>query len=221
MPEHEGRLYLAMELVEGEPLSNHLDRPQPPRLAAALLETLARAVHYAHRHGIIHRDLKPANVLLAGVEGPVPAARDGEADDASRSLDVARVTLKISDFGVAKRLAAIVGETRTGDVIGTPSYMAPEQAAGDAAAIGPATDVYSLGVILYEILTGRVPLLGPTTLDTLLLVRNEDPVAPRQFQPAGAMGPRDDLPEVPAEVAGATLRHGGRAGRRPGQVPRG
>jgi len=183
MPEHQGRLYLVMELVEGEPLSHHLDRPHPPRLAAALVETLARAVHSAHGRGIIHRDLKPSNVMLAGLGGPGPGAREQEPDGASPALDLARVTVKITDFGVAKRLAATAAETPTGDILGTPSYMAPEQAAGNAGLVGPATDVYSLGVILYEMLTGRVPLLGPTTLDTLLLVRNEDPVAPRQFQP--------------------------------------
>ncbi len=182
MPEHEGRLYLVMELLAGEPLSYYLSRPHPPARAAALLEKLARAVHYAHVHGVIHRDLKPANIMLSGM-GRQLNGEPREGGASSQTLDLEGLTPKIMDFGVAKRVTAAAAETQNGDVIGTPSYMAPEQASGNAEMLGPATDVYSLGVILYEMLTARVPLLGPTTLDTLLLVRNEDPVAPRQFQP--------------------------------------
>jgi WD40 repeat protein/serine/threonine protein kinase len=183
--EHEGRVYLALELIEGGPLSTRLNgKPQPPNASAQLIETLARAIHYAHQRGIVHRDLKPSNVLLAnGFPTPIsmrstPADLDGPSRAAwSRSLP------KITDFGIAKQLSRTEAETRDGDVIGTPSYMAPEQAGGEASQIGPAADVYSLGVLLYEMLTGRVPLLDVNVLDTLLRVRNEEPVSPRRLQP--------------------------------------
>ncbi|HZY83476.1 MAG TPA: protein kinase [Gemmataceae bacterium] len=159
--EHRGSAYLVLELVEGGPLGGKLQgKPRPPRATAALLEPVARAVHYAHQRGVVHRDLKPANVLMSA---------DG--------------TPKINDFGVAKQLDGDAGETREGDVIGTPAYMAPEQAGGKPGEVGPAADVYALGVVLYEMLTGRVPLQGPTTLDTLVLVRTEEPVPPRRLQP--------------------------------------
>src|SRR5262249_28024716 len=133
--------------------------PQPARAAAELMETLARAADYAHTQGIVHRDLKPANVLLT-------------ADD----------TPKVSDFGLAKYLHGEPGEhqTHTGEILGTPSYMAPEQTAGKPEAVGPAADVYALGAILYELLTGRAPFKGESTLDTLEQVRSQEPVSPRQ-----------------------------------------
>jgi WD40 repeat protein/tRNA A-37 threonylcarbamoyl transferase component Bud32 len=169
--EHEGATYLALELVEGGPLTAKLGKPQPPRETAELLVALAEAVGHAHAHGVVHRDLKPDNILLhleGGVAGfGVP---------------------KITDFGVAKRLAAATGTTVEGDIIGTPNYMSPEQAAGQVEKVGPVTDIYSLGVVLYEMLAGHVPLQGPTTLDTLLRVRNDDPLPPRRLQ-AGI--PRD------------------------------
>jgi WD40 repeat protein len=168
--EHDGATYLALELVEGGPLAAKLGKPQAPRETAELLAVLAEAVHHAHLHGVVHRDLKPDNILLQ--------------QEAGRGFG----TPKIADFGVAKRLAATAGETLEGDVIGTPSYMSPEQAAGRVEHIGPATDVYSLGVILYEMLAGHVPLQGPTTLDTLLRVRHDEPLPPRRLQ-AGI--PRD------------------------------
>ncbi len=165
---HEGATYLALELVEGGSLAARLQgKPQPPRATAELIEPVARAVHFAHGHGIVHRDLKPANILLQA-HGLQP---------------VGLAVPKISDFGIAKHLFADAGTTQEGEVIGTPAYMAPEQAAGQLDAVGPATDVYSLGVILYEMLTGRVPLQGPTTLGTLLLVRTQEPVPPRRLQP--------------------------------------
>src|SRR5262249_45768618 len=127
--------------------------------AARILEILARAIDVAHRHGIIHRDLKPANILLAS---------DG--------------TLKVADFGLAKRLEADSGQTRTGSILGSPSYMAPEQAMGEAT-VGPAADQYALGAILYELLTGRPPFRGASILETLDLVRNQEPVPPSQLLP--------------------------------------
>jgi eukaryotic-like serine/threonine-protein kinase len=164
--EHRGQPYFSLELVEGGTLAKKLaGQPQPVGDAASLVETLARAVHHAHEHGIIHRDLKPANILL-GTDG----------------------TPKISDFGLAKSLEDDSSQTRTGTIVGTPSYMAPEQASGSPAAVGPAADIYALGVILYEMLTGRPPFCARTPLDTLELVRTQEPVPPRRLQPAT---PRD------------------------------
>jgi tetratricopeptide (TPR) repeat protein len=143
------------------------------------LEVVAAAVHCAHEQGIIHRDLKPDNILLASGGRKPP----GDAEPGGVSPPLAEYVPKVTDFGIAKQLTADSGETREGDVIGTPAYMAPEQASGRPELIGPAADVYGLGAILYEMLTGRVPLLGETVLDTLLLVRTEEPVPPRRLQP--------------------------------------
>jgi serine/threonine protein kinase len=180
--EHGGEVFLALELIEGGSLAARLKgRPQPPRETAELLEVVARAVHVAHTHGIIHRDLKPANILLRKLEGRKGDSATGDVSaTASFVLHASSYVPKLTDFSVAKRLAGDPGETREGDVIGTPAYMAPEQAAGTREPVGPGADVYGLGVILYEMLTGRVPLQGATTLETLLLVRSEDPVPPRR-----------------------------------------
>jgi serine/threonine protein kinase len=160
--EREGRPYFSLEYVEGGNLAQKVKGvPQPPRGAAELVEVLARAVHAAHQRGIIHRDLKPANVLLTPDGVP-----------------------KITDFGIAKRLDLVeAGQTRTGTIMGTPSYMAPEQAAGKTKEIGPAADVYSLGAILYELLTGRPPFLAETWEATRELVLTTEPVPPRRLQP--------------------------------------
>jgi serine/threonine protein kinase/WD40 repeat protein len=177
--EHRGRVYLALEFVSGGSLRSKLSgKPQPCEAAAELIELVARAVHHAHLNGIVHRDLKPANVLLAcGVqESELVAANHG-------MRSTAYGLPKIADFGLAKWLAEDSGHTEHGDVLGTANYMAPEQAAGHIDLIGPATDIYSLGVVLYELLTGRVPLQGTTTLETLALVRSEEPVSPRRLQP--------------------------------------
>src|SRR5215469_2008445 len=159
--EHERRPYFSLEFVDGGNLSGRLaGAPQRPRDAAVLTQTLARAVQYAHEQGIVHRDLKPANVLVT-----------------------TGGTVKITDFGLAKRLDIDSGYTHTGQVMGTPSYMAPEQAAGLVRSIAPATDVYALGAILYELLTGRPPFRGASMLETLEQVRQRDPLPPSQLQP--------------------------------------
>jgi WD40 repeat protein len=153
--------YFALEYVDGGSLAHKTaGTPQPARAAAGLVETLARAIQYAHQKGLVHRDLKPANILLTC---------DG--------------TPKVGDFGLAKRLDGDAGWSKTGDVLGTPSYMAPEQTMGNPKEVGPLADVYALGVILYELLTGQPPFKGETTLDTVLLVRGQDPVPPRRLQP--------------------------------------
>jgi WD40 repeat protein len=159
--EHHGLPYFSLEFCGGGSLEKKLGgTPQPPGEAAQLVETLARAVHYAHQRGIVHRDLKPANVLLTG---------DG--------------TPKVTDFGLAKRLDGVAGQTASGSILGTPSYMAPEQAGGRRQQIGPATDVYALGAILYELLTGRPPFKAATPLDTVLQVLSDEPVPPARLQP--------------------------------------
>jgi serine/threonine-protein kinase len=152
----DGLPYFSLEFLDGGPLDKKIARmPQPPRFAAELVAALARAMSYAHERGVIHRDLKPANVLLSA---------DG--------------TPKITDFGLAKRLDGDSLQTRSGTVVGTPSFMAPEQARGDLKEVGPHSDVYSLGAILYDLLTGRPPFLGASMLDTLDQVRSQEPVPP-------------------------------------------
>jgi serine/threonine-protein kinase len=171
--EHAGCPYLALELVEGPSLKEQLnDKPLAPAQAAHLVEALARAMQYAHEHGIVHRDLKPANILLAGC-----GLKLGGKPQVAESIP------KITDFGLAKQLDSGEGLTRSGAVVGTPSYMSPEQASGALEGVGPASDVYSLGATLYESLTGQPPFQAATTLDTLDLVRKVDPVPPRRLQP--------------------------------------
>jgi serine/threonine-protein kinase len=160
--EHEGRPYFSLEFVPGGSLAQRLKGSPLPdeKEAAHLVEVLARAVHHAHEHGIVHRDLKPANVLL------MP---DG--------------TPKVADFGLARFLGTDDGQTADGAVLGTASYMAAEQAAGRGGEVGPLTDVYALGAILYECLTGRPPFRGATLMETLLLVQQEPPDRPRLYNP--------------------------------------
>jgi WD40 repeat protein len=158
--DYQGLPYFSLEYCGGGSLARKLGgTPLPPAEAARLLEVLARAVAAAHEAGVVHRDLKPGNVLLAA---------DG--------------TPKITDFGLAKLAGGEGGRTATGAVLGTPSYMAPEQAAGKKE-VGPAADVYALGAILYECLTGRPPFRAATPLDTLVQVVSDEPVAVRRLQP--------------------------------------
>jgi predicted Ser/Thr protein kinase len=153
--------FLVMEYVSGKSLSASLkSKPWSPRKAAELVAVLARAVQAAHERGVIHRDLKPNNILLTA---------DG--------------TPKICDFGLAKHFEADNDHTKTGQLMGTPSYMAPEQVLNNASSHGPGVDIHALGVVLYETLTGRPPFLADNPLDTLQLVINQEPVPPRQAQP--------------------------------------
>jgi serine/threonine protein kinase/WD40 repeat protein len=174
--EHEGLPFFSLEFCAGGSLEKKIaGTPLPPREAARLVETIARAMHAAHSAQVIHRDLKPANVLLL---------EDG--------------TPKITDFGLARKLDEDrssaaggehrAGQTQTGAIMGTPSYMAPEQAGGRSKEIGPAVDVYALGAILYELLTGKPPFKAATPLDTVLQVISDEPAPPSQLQ---SKTPRD------------------------------
>ena len=164
--DHEGRLYFTMEFVDGGTLAEELAGvPQAPRKAAELLATLSDAVRVAHEGRIIHRDLKPSNILLTA---------DG--------------TPKISDFGLARQLEGAAGLTLTGAPMGTPSYMSPEQARGDSHALGPYVDIYALGALLYELLTGRPPFRAESSSATLQQVISQEPVSPTRLN---ASVPRD------------------------------
>jgi serine/threonine-protein kinase len=155
--QHDGHSFFSMQLIEGETLSQRLaDGPLPPREAATVLLQVSRAIHAAHDAGVLHRDVKPSNILID---------HDGRPH--------------VTDFGLAKRVEDQESLTRTGAVLGTPSYLAPEQAAGARGAVGPATDVYSLGAVLYQMLTGRPPFQAATPLETVMLVVEQDVVPPR------------------------------------------
>jgi tetratricopeptide (TPR) repeat protein len=159
--EHRERPYLSLEYLEGGSLADRLaGGPMAPRPAAELVETLARAIDAAHRAGVVHRDLKPGNVLLTADGMP-----------------------KVADFGLAKLLDSDAARTYSGQVMGTPSYMAPEQAEGRSARVGPAADVYALGAILYQSLTGRPPFLGDSALETIKLVSTTEAVPPTRLRP--------------------------------------
>jgi serine/threonine-protein kinase len=157
----QGEPYFLMRYIQGTTLAARLaGGPLPPLEAARLLLPVALAIHHAHEHGVLHRDLKPSNILIDAEGHPY-----------------------VSDFGLAKDVSAEVSLTATGAVLGTPSYMAPEQAAGGRGEVGPASDVYSLGAILYQMLTGRPPFQAASALDTILLVLEQDPVPPRVLNP--------------------------------------
>ncbi len=159
--EVDGLPFVSLELLEGGDLDDRLaGTPQPGRSGAELMATLARAVHAAHQAGIIHRDLKPANILFTQEGLP-----------------------KITDFGLAKRLESDSRQTETGQIMGTPSYMAPEQARGHTRDVGPAADIYALGAILYQVLTGRPPFMGETPMETVRQVIDDDPVPPSRLVP--------------------------------------
>jgi WD40 repeat protein/serine/threonine protein kinase len=186
--EHQGLPYFSLEFCEGGSLAARLQgTPLPPVAAAELVATLARAMHAAHQRGIIHRDLKPGNVLLqrkattdstddTDKKKIVPSSSVSSVASVSSVVDLVP---KITDFGLAKRLDQ-PGQTRSGAVLGTPSYMAPEQAAGKKE-VGPAADIYALGAILYECLTGRPPFKTAAPLDTLMQVLSDEPVPPSRL----------------------------------------
>jgi tetratricopeptide (TPR) repeat protein len=169
--EHDGLPFFSLEFCAGGNLDRQLrerrraQRPMTPHEAASLVAKLARAMHFAHSHGVVHRDLKPGNVLLTPAGEP-----------------------KIADFGLAKQIGSDIDVSRTGVVMGSPPYMAPEQAAGALRDISPVTDVYALGAILYELLTGKPPFLAATAHETIRQVLNDEPVAPRRIN---AAVPRD------------------------------
>jgi serine/threonine protein kinase len=146
--EHDGRHYFSMDYVEGKSLADLVrEQPLPPARAARYVSQVAEAIHYAHCQGTLHRDLKPGNVLIDAADQP-----------------------RVTDFGLARRLDRDARLTATGAVVGTPSYMPPEQAAGQGAALGPTADVYALGAVLYELITGRPPFRAATVMDTRLQV---------------------------------------------------
>lgn len=155
--DHEGREFFCMKLIQGQSLAERLARgPMPAHRAARVMASVSNAMHYAHEQGILHRDLKPSNIML---------------DDEGKAY--------IADFGLAKENRQHVSLTRSGAVLGTPSYMSPEQAAGNRGQVGVASDVYSLGAVLYHMLTGHPPFLGSSPVETVLMVLEQDPVAPR------------------------------------------
>jgi serine/threonine-protein kinase len=171
--EDEGRPFFSMKLIDGQSLAKQAGRfRDDPRATARLISSLARAVHYAHGQGFLHCDLKPSNVLLDRQGKPY-----------------------LTDFGLARRTGADSSLSAVGAILGTPSYMAPEQATGSRTELGPATDVYGLGAILYEVLTGRPPFRAPTIMETVVQVLERDPPPPRLLRP-----------EVPQELESICLK---------------
>jgi WD40 repeat protein len=164
---HDGHHFFSMKLIEGGSLAQKIaGKPQDPKTAAQLMATVARAVHYAHQHGILHRDLKPANILLEW-----------------RAGDVNPLVPLVTDFGLAKRMEGGGGLTHSNAIVGTPSYLSPEQASGQNKRLTTAADTYALGAILYELLTGRPPFKAETPLDTLRQVMHDEPLPPSRLAP--------------------------------------
>ena len=191
--ERDGSCYFSMKFVEGGQLDEVVRRtPMSVRQAAELIAKVARTVHYAHEHGILHRDIKPGNILLD---------KNGEPH--------------LTDFGLARLLDTQSSVTRTIDVLGTPSYMAPEQAAGETTKLSKATDVYGLGAVLYQLLTGQPPFAGGTTYETIRLLRDTEPRPAASVKPENRSRAFNDLFEVPGERSKAPLLFRPRAGRRP------
>src|SRR5271165_6780868 len=157
--QHEGQHYFSMGFVEGQSLAQRLaDGPLPPREAAELIAKVAQAIEFAHQRGVNHRDLKPANILLDRNDNP-----------------------RVTDFGLAKKLQTDSGLTGSGQIMGTPSYMPPEQAGGHRGEVGPEADVYALGATLYALVTGRPPFQAAAPMDTVIQVISDEPVPPRRL----------------------------------------
>ncbi len=180
---HDGQQYFSMGYVDGDSLAERLRQgPMPSRQAATLLKQVCDAVQYAHDHDVVHRDLKPANILLQARGDRLETGADGNDYPPSQHAlhpSVSSLQPKITDFGLAKRLNADSELTGTGQILGTPSYMPPEQAANGSNTVGPASDVYSLGAVLYQMLTGRPPFQAETPLETLTQLLDSDPLPPR------------------------------------------
>ena len=176
-----GGPFCSMEYVEGGNLPAWTrGNPLPPRRAAELVRTLGEAIHAVHLQGVVHRDLKPSNILLDFRESPEAVCGEGKS---GKGIWPRNAIPKITDFGLAHRLDDTEGLTVSGEILGSPSYMAPEQARGDIRQLGPATDVYGLGAILYELLTGRPPFQTDTPWNTMRLVTTEEPAAPSEIVP--------------------------------------
>ena len=190
----DGEPFLAMEYCDGGTLAERwLGAALPPREAALMVRQIAEGVAAAHQMRIVHRDLKPGNVLL--VSGSAATSASGSLAPQSLTIDSLPYYPKVSDFGLAKLLDSDDGQTRTGTMLGTPVYMAPEQAFGRPAEVGPAADIYALGVILYEALTGKPPFQGTTAAETLDLARRQEPLPPRRLRRS-----------VPADLETTTLQ---------------
>ena len=194
---HQGHAFFSMKLIGGGNLARHLTRYlDDPQAAARLMATIARTIQHAHRKGMVHRDLKPSNILI---------------DESGQPL--------IADFGLVKRADDGSSLTASGVLLGTPAYMAPEQVSGDEAA--PAADIYSLGAILYQLLTGRPPFRGGTVAETLAQVLEQRPRPSPKSAAVDLPGARIHLSQVSGEKPRQALSVRGRAGRRPGAVPPG
>ncbi len=178
--EHDGQHYFSMAFVEGPSLSAAIaNGPLPPKEAAQITKAVTKAMAYAHDRGVIHRDLKPANILLAKVDG----SRSTAVFLTAEGIETGWYEPKVTDFGLAKKTEGDSQLTGTGQILGTPSFMPPEQASGKTEEIGPLADVYSLGAILYCLLTGRPPFQSANVMDTLIQVLEKDPVPVRQLSP--------------------------------------
>ncbi|TWT91997.1 WD40 repeat domain-containing serine/threonine protein kinase [Stieleria varia] len=196
--QHDGQHYFSMGFVEGESLAQRIkEGPFPSAEAAEVTRIISEAIAYAHRRGVIHRDLKPANILLATKADPLgsdtsrlasphssrPSSTHSSRPPSTRARHLS-YSPKITDFGLAKKTAEDQGLTATGQILGTPAFMPPEQACGEISKLTETGDVYSLGAILYTLLVGRPPFQAASTMDTILQVRHSAPVPPRQFNPS-------------------------------------
>ena len=188
--ERDGSCYFSMKFVEGGQLDEVTRRePMPIRRAVELIAKVARTVHYAHEHGILHRDIKPGNILLDAKGEP-----------------------HLTDFGLARLVESESSVTHTLDVLGTPSYMAPEQAVGNNAAVSNVTDVYGIGAVLYQLLTGHPPFAGGTTYETIKLLRGYRAAATAPLKSENRSRPLNNLPQVSRERSKAPLLFRSRAG---------